>query len=380
MEIGVPKETKIQEYRVGLTPAGVQSLTLQGHQVYIEHDAGTAIGFDDAQYIAAGANIVDTPAAVYDCPMVVKVKEPQAAEYDLLKEGQVLFTYLHLAPDPKQTEALLAKKVIGIAYETITDNEGRLPLLLPMSEVAGRLSIQAGATALQMANGGNGMLLGGVPGVQPASVLVIGGGVVGTQAARMALGLGADVTILDNNIQRLRYLDDLYGPALKTRFSDSQALAELSRQADLVIGAVLIAGKQAPKLISREMLKTMKQGAVIVDVAIDQGGCIETSRPTSHDEPIYIEEGVVHYCVANMPGACARTSTQALTNATLPYVLALANQGYQQALLQDSGFAQGLNVFRGQVTHPAVAEDLGYDYVSPLAVLEPAKELKTAAV
>lgn len=370
MEIGVPKETKIQEYRVGITPSGVQTLVQQGHQVSIETNAGAAIGFADEQYRSAGAVIVDTAEQVYDCPMVVKVKEPQPAEYALLKEGQVLFTYLHLAPDPQQTAALLAKKVIGIAYETVTDAAGRLPLLLPMSEVAGRLSIQAGATALQMANGGNGMLLGGVPGVTPAKVVVIGGGVVGTQAARMALGLGADVTILDNNLTRLRYLDDLYGPALHTRYADAQALSELTAAADLVIGAVLIAGKQAPKLISRDMLKAMKPGAVIVDVAIDQGGCTETSRPTSHDTPIYIEEGVVHYCVANMPGACARTSTLALTNATMPYVEKLANLGYEQALLNDIGLANGLNVFRGRVTHPFVAQDLGYDYVAPLDVLQ----------
>lgn len=362
MKIGVPKEIKEHEYRAGLTPAGVQVLCQYGHEVFIEKDAGNAIGYRDIDYQQAGAIIVDYPEQVYECPMVVKVKEPQKDEFALLTEGQILFTYLHLAPDSTQTSALLDRGVIGIAYETVTDKDDRLPLLIPMSEVAGRLSIQAGATYLQKHNGGNGMLLGGVPGVSPAKVVILGGGVVGTQAARMAMGLGAEVTILDNNLDRLRQLDDLYGPLLHTRFAELQALQELTQDADLVIGAVLLPGKQAPKLISRDIINNMKSGSVIVDVAIDQGGCAETSRPTTHSEPTYIIDDVVHYCVANMPGAVARTSTQALTNATLPYVVELANKGYAQAMRDNPGFANGLNVYRGKVTCHAVAEALGYDY------------------
>jgi len=364
MKIGVPKEIKNHEYRVGLTPAGVNTLVGSGHAIVVQSNAGEKIGFSDEAYKSAGASIVHTAEEVYQSDMVVKVKEPQIAEYPLLKEGQVLFTYLHLAPDPQQTQALLERKVIGVAYETVTDGLGRLPLLTPMSEVAGRLSIQAGAYALQMANGGCGTLLGGVPGVTEASVVIVGGGVVGTEAAKMALGLGANVTILDTNIDRLRYLDDVMGPAIKTRFSDPYAIDELTAGADLVIGAVLIPGKQAPKLIGRQHLRKMKTGSVIVDVAIDQGGCVETSRPTTHAEPIYIEEGVVHYCVANMPGAVARTSTMALTNATLPYALQLANKGWMQALAQNPGLKNGLNVCLGQVTNQCVAEDLGYQFVS----------------
>ena len=365
MKIGVPKEIKNHEYRVGLTPAGVNALVRADHQVFIQSNAGANIGFSDLLYEQAGATIVPCAEDVYNCEMVVKVKEPQPSEYPLLKEGQVLFTYLHLAPDPQQTQALLQRKIIGIAYETVTDQKGRLPLLTPMSEVAGRLSIQAGAYSLQMANGGNGTLLGGVPGVASANVVIIGGGVVGTEAAKMALGMGAHVTILDSNIDRLRYLDDVMGPAIKTRFSDNYAIEELSASADLVIGAVLIPGKQAPKLITKQHLKNMKNGSVLVDVAIDQGGCAETSRATTHADPIYIEEGVVHYCVANMPGAVAKTSTMALTNATLPYVLQLANQGWLEALKQNTGLKNGLNVYLGQVTNQAVAEDLGYPYASP---------------
>ena len=362
MRIGVPKEIKDQEYRVGLTPAGASALVQAGHDVLIQQDAGARIGFSNEDYQAAGAFIVQHADEVYCCPMVVKVKEPQPVECAMLQEGQLLFTYLHLAPDPEQTQALLDKKVIGIGYETVTDKQGRLPLLIPMSEVAGRLSIQAGATALQMINGGNGTLLGGVPGVPAAKIAIIGGGIVGTQAARMAMGLGAEVTILDNSLDRLRALDDLFGPLLRTRYADSQAIAECVCAADLVIGAVLIPGKQAPKLVTAEMVKRMKPGSVIVDVAIDQGGCCETSRATTHTNPIYIVDDVVHYCVANMPGACARTATLALTNATLPYALALANKG-EQALLEDPGLLNGLNVYRGQVTYAAVAQDLGYAYV-----------------
>lgn len=369
MKIGVPKEIKDQEFRVGLTPAGVHALTTAGHEVIIEHNAGARIGFSDEDYCAAGAFIGENATAVYDCPMVVKVKEPQPVECGMLHAGQLLFTYLHLAPEPVLTKSLLDKGVVGIAYETVTDDKGRLPLLIPMSEVVGRLSIQAGATALQMINGGNGTLLGGVPGVAPAKVVIIGGGVVGTQAARMAMGLGADVTILDNNLERLRYLDEVFGPGLHTRYADSSAIAELTRTADLVVGAVLIPGRQAPKLVTTEMIKQMQPGAVIVDVAIDQGGCVETARPTTHTTPIYIEYGVVHYCVANMPGAAARTSTLALTNATLPYVLELANKGYLKAMRDNPGLASGLNVYKGAVTCKAVAGDLGYDWCPTETIL-----------
>lgn len=365
MKVGVPKEIKNHEYRVGLTPAGVNALVSAGHEVFIQTNAGEKIGFSDSAYQSAGASIVPGAEAVYDCEMVIKVKEPQPSEYPLLKENQVLFTYLHLAPDPQQTQALLDRKVIGIAYETVTDDKGRLPLLTPMSEVAGRLSIQAGAYALQMANGGNGALLGGVPGVAAADVCIIGGGVVGTEAAKMATGMGANVTILDTSIDRLRYLDDVMGPAIKTRFSDAYAIEELTARADLVVGAVLIPGKQAPKLITKQHLKNMKNGSVLVDVAIDQGGCAETSRATTHSDPTYIEEGVVHYCVANMPGAVAKTSTLALTNATLPYALQLANKGWLEALRQNPGLKNGLNVYLGEVTNQCVAGDLSYAYVSP---------------
>jgi alanine dehydrogenase len=363
MKIGVPKEIKNHEYRVGLTPAGVESMIAAGHQVLVESNAGSRIGFSDEAYIESGASIVTGAADVYQCEMVIKVKEPQPSEYAMLQKGQVLFTYLHLAPDSQQTQALLERKVIGIAYETVTDSNGRLPLLTPMSEVAGRLSIQAGAYALQMANGGNGTLLGGVPGVVPANVTIIGGGVVGTEAAKVAVGMGANVTVLDNNIDRLRYLDDVMGSLLSTRYSDASAVAELTAQSELVIGAVLIPGKQAPKLITRQHLQAMKKGSVFVDVAIDQGGCSETSRSTTHSHPTYIEEGVVHYCVANMPGAVAKTSTLALTNATLPYALQLANKGWQRALIESPGLSNGLNVFLGKITNQAVAEDLGYEYL-----------------
>ncbi len=363
MKIGVPREIKDQEYRVGLTPAGVQALSKAGHKVIVQTCAGDEIGFADEAYIAAGAAIADDAQQVYAQDMVVKVKEPQPAEYELLTEGQLLFTYLHLAPAADLTQALLDRKIVGIAYETVTDNRGRLPLLIPMSEVAGRLSIQAGSHCLQKHRGGNGMLLGGVPGVAAARVVIIGGGVVGTQAARMAMGLGADVTILDNNLERLRQLDDLYGPLLHTRYADSLALQEQTRQADLVIGAVLLPGKQAPKLITRDMVRQMKPGAVLVDVAIDQGGCAETSRPTTHTEPTYNIDNVVHYCVANMPGAAARTSTLALTNATLPYVLQLAGKGLLRAMLDNPGLANGLNLYYGHVSSQAVASDLGYSYL-----------------
>lgn len=360
MKIGVPKEIKDHEFRVGVTPAGAKALIEAGHEVMIQDGAGSSIGFDNDQYQAVGAVIAADAAEVYACPMVVKVKEPQPCELAMLWENQLLFTYLHLAPDPEQTKQLLDKKVVGVAYETVTDSQGRLPLLIPMSEVAGRIAIQAGATGLQMINGGCGVLLGGVPGVPRAKVVVVGGGIVGTEAAKMALGLGADVTVLDRDLQRLRQLDDLFGPALATRYSESHALEELVTDADLLVGSVLIPGHAAPKLVTRDMVRGMKKGAVIVDVAIDQGGCVETSRATTHSNPMYIEEGVVHYCVANMPGACARTATMALTNATLPYVLKLAAKG-EQALRDDEGLLNGLNVYKGRVMNQGVADALGYE-------------------
>ncbi|MHB0984049.1 MAG: alanine dehydrogenase [Sulfuricella sp.] len=359
MRIGIPKETKDHEYRVGVTPAGVSALIAQGHQVLVETLAGARIGFGDALYEAAGAMITGRNQ-VYGCDMVVKVKEPQPSEVALLREGQLLFCYLHLAPEPELTRVLLERKIVGIAYETVTDAQGRLPLLIPMSEVAGRLAVQAGATALQIANGGSGVLLGGVPGVAPAKVAILGGGAAGLNAAKMALGLGAEVTVLDVDVARLRQLDDVFGMRVKTRFSEAAAIAELAREADLVIGAVLIPGKRAPRLLTRDMVKAMKPGSALVDIAIDQGGCAETSRPTTHSAPTYVEHGVVHYCVTNMPGAVARTATLALTQATLPLVLELADKGWARALEDNPGLRSGLNVLRGRVTHPAVAADLGY--------------------
>jgi len=368
MLIGIPREIKNHEYRVGATPAFVKALISAGHHVLVQTDAGAKIGFSDEDYEQAGARIVYDAATIYQAEMVIKVKEPQPSEYPLLKERQILFCYLHLAPDPQQTEALLRQGVLGVAYETIYDEKYRLPLLTPMSEIAGRISIQTGATALQMINGGKGVLIGGVPGVAPAKVMIIGGGVVGTEAAKMAVGLGGDVTIFDNNLNRLRELDGIFGSRLKTVYSNAHNLQHHIREADLVIGAVLLPGKAAPKLVTREMVKSMQKGSVIVDVAIDQGGCCETSKPTTHSDPIYHEEGVVHYCVTNMPGACARTATLALTNATLPYALRLAQQG-SKVLLQDPLFGEGLNVCLGHVTHRGVAHDLGYPYVEPKEAL-----------
>ncbi len=363
MLIGIPKEIKNHEYRIGATPAMVYSLVQAGHEVIIERDAGKAIGFLNEHYEKRGGRIVESAEEVYQAEMVVKVKEPQPEEFPLLKPGQILFSYLHLAPDPVQTKALVDREVVAIAYETVTDAKGSLPLLVPMSEIAGRISIQAGAHSLQMANGGKGVLLGGVAGVLPARVLILGGGVVGTQALRMALGMNADVTVMDINLDRLRYLEEVFSPALKTRYSMPSFIEQEIEQADLVIGGVLVPGKTSPKLVTRDMLRTMTPGSVVVDVAVDQGGCFETTRPTTHSDPIYEEEGVVHYCVSNMPGACARTATLALTHATLPYVMQLANKGYRQAIEDSAGLAEGLNVYRGQVTYRPVAEDLGYDYV-----------------
>ena len=365
MIIGIPKEIKNHEYRVGATPSLVRLLVEAGHQVYVQTHAGDKIGYTDSMFADAGAKIVATPKEAYNCEMVIKVKEPQLSEFPLLKAGQILFCYLHLAPDPIQTQKLIESKVVAIAYETVTDAHGRLPLLIPMSEIAGRIAIQMGAASLQLNYGGKGVLLGGVPGVLPARVAVIGGGIVGTEAARMALGLGADVTILDKDLSRLRALDALFGPKLKTLYSSSTTIEDMVVRSDLVIGAVLIPGKTAPKLITGEMIRKMQPGSVFVDVAIDQGGCSETSRPTTHGEPTYVVDGVVHYCVTNMPGACARTSTQALTNATGDYALMIANKGWRKALREHEGLRQGLNVCDGHVTNESVAHDLGYPYVPP---------------
>ncbi|ELB8600569.1 alanine dehydrogenase [Vibrio cholerae] len=366
MIIGVPKEIKNHEYRVGMIPASVRELVSHGHQVYVETNAGSGIGFSDDDYIAVGASILPTAADVFaKAEMIVKVKEPQAIERAMLKEGQILFTYLHLAPDFPQTEELIKSKAVCIAYETVTDNMGRLPLLAPMSEVAGRMSIQAGAQTLEKSRGGSGLLLGGVPGVAPAKVVVLGGGVVGANAARMAIGLRADVTILDRNIDTLRKLDEEFQGRANVVYSTADAIEKYVLEADLVIGAVLIPGAAAPKLVTQQHIKLMKPGSAVVDVAIDQGGCFETSHPTTHAEPTYIVDDVVHYCVANMPGAVARTSTFALNNATLPYIVKLANKGYQKALLEDAGFLKGLNVIHGKVTYKEVAENFGLDYVDP---------------
>ncbi|OYU41171.1 MAG: alanine dehydrogenase [Pseudorhodobacter sp. PARRP1] len=360
MKIGCPKEIKPQEFRVGMTPNAAREAVLAGHAVMIETGAGNGAGFTDADYIAAGAAIVGTAAEVFaGADMVVKVKEPQPVERAMLRAGQVLFTYLHLAPDPDQTRDLLASGATCIAYETVTDDRGGLPLLAPMSEVAGRLAPQVGAWTLQKANGGRGVLMGGVPGVLPAKVLVIGGGVVGTHAGKIAAGMGADVTVLDRSVNRLRYLDDVFGGQFKCGYADAATTIELARQADLIIGAVLIPGAAAPKLISRAQLAELKPGAALVDVAIDQGGCFETSRATTHQDPIYEVDGIMHYCVANMPGAVARTSTQALGNATLPFMMALANKGWKRACAEDKHLLAGLNIHAGKLTYAAVGDALG---------------------
>lgn len=363
MRVGVTKEIKNHEYRVGLTPAGVAALVRTGHQVMVETQAGSGVGFTDEQYQQAGATLGKHADQVFaENDMIVKVKEPQAVECKKLRPGQVLFTYLHLAPDPEQTKLLLDSDCVAIAYETVTDNAGGLPLLKPMSEVAGRMSIQAGARALEKSAGGLGVLLPGVPGVPPAKVLVLGGGVVGINAARIAMGMGAQVTIMDISLPRLTSIDNDFGPRLITEVSSRENIERHLPEVDLVIGGVLIPGAAAPKLINRKMLSLMRAGSVIVDVAIDQGGCVETSKATTHQDPTYVIDGVVHYCVANMPGGVARTSTMALTNATLPFILALANKGYVQALKDDPHLRQGLNIHRGDVTYEAVAKDLGYPY------------------
>ena len=370
MLIGVPREVKIEEYRVGLTPYSVRELVNRGHKIIVEHNVASAINFTDEAYVAVGATIVDTAESLYQqADMIVKVKEAQPSEYHLLREGQILFTYLHLAPDPKQTEALIKSGCIAIAYETVTDNEGGLPLLLPMSQVAGRLAIQAGAHCLEKPSGGSGILLGGVAGVCPGKVTVIGAGVVGTNAVRMAIGKKAQVTVLDKSLRRLQELDFQFGGRLNTFYATEGSIEQCVIDADLVVGAILVPGQAAPKLVSRELLKRMRPGSVMIDVAIDQGGCFETSRPTTHKEPTYVVDDIVHYCVTNMPGAVPRTSTLALNNATLPFVVALADKGYRKALLDDPHLLNGLNVYRGHLTHKGVAYDLKRDFTPSLMLL-----------
>jgi alanine dehydrogenase len=370
MRIGILKEVKNHEYRVGMTPPGVFELTRRGHDVVIETNAGRAIGIDDPDYVAVGATIAPDAASVFaDADMIVKVKEPQAAEIAMLREGQVLFTYLHLAPDEAQTQGLVDSGAIAIAYETVTDDRGGLPLLAPMSEVAGRMSVQAGASGLEIERGGRGVLLGGVPGVPQGKVVVIGGGVVGTNAAFIANGMGASVTVIDMSQRRMAELDFQFNSLITTLYSTVHSIEQAVLEADLVIGAVLVPGAAAPKLVTRDMVKKMKRGSVIVDVAIDQGGCIETSKPTSHSDPYYIDEGVVHYCVTNMPGAVARTSTFALNNATLPYIVALAEQGANDAMKADAHLRAGLNVHQGKVTYQAVADAQGHEYTETEAVI-----------
>jgi alanine dehydrogenase len=371
MKIGCPTEIKPQEFRVGMTPDAVREAVSHGHEVVVQTGAGAGAGFGDGDYQAAGATLLDTAAEIFaTADMIVKVKEPQAIERQMLREGQLLFTYLHLAPDPEQTKDLLDSGCTAIAYETVTDANGGLPLLAPMSEVAGRLAPQVGAWTLQKANGGRGVLMGGVPGVAPAKVVVIGGGVVGTHAAKIAAGMGADVTVLDRSLTRLKYLDDVFGHSFKNQYSTAGATADLVAEADMVIGAVLIPGAAAPKLISRAQLSNMKPGAALVDVAIDQGGCFETSRATTHADPIYEVDGIMHYCVANMPGAVARTSTQALGNATLPFLLNLADKGWKQACEDDPHLLNGLNVHAGKLTYFAVGKALGLDVLSPQLALK----------
>lgn len=364
MKIGLPKEIKDNEYRVGLTPAGVRAFTDAGHKVFVQKSAGEGSGFEDELYVKAGASILETADDVWaEGDMIVKVKEPIAPEYPRMRENQLLFTYLHLAPEPELTKQLMERKVSGVAYETIVKN-GRLPLLTPMSEVAGRMSVQVGATYLEKMNGGKGILLGGVPGVPAGRVVIIGGGVVGTEAAKMAIGLGGHVTIIDRDLDRLRYLDDIFLSKVSTLTSNRYQIHEAISNADLVIGAVLVVGAAAPKLVTRDMLADVPKGSVLVDVAVDQGGCFETTHATTHSNPTYYEEGVLHYCVANMPGAVPRTSTFALTNATLPYALDLANKGFLKAVSEDAGLKEGVNTYAGKLTYEAVAIDQGVEYTS----------------
>jgi alanine dehydrogenase len=372
MKIGLPKEIKDNEYRVGLTPAGVNALVNSGHEVFVQKSAGDGSGFTDEQYVTAGGKLLDTADDVWGTgDMIVKVKEPIAPEYPRMRENQLLFTYLHLAPEFELTKQMMERKVTGVAYETITDKQGRLPLLTPMSEVAGRMSVQVGATYLEKMNGGRGILLGGVPGVPAANVVIIGGGVVGTEAAKMAVGLGAHVTIIDRSLDRLRQLDDIFLSKVQTLASSRYAIHDAIKHADLVIGAVLVVGAAAPKLVTRDMLKDIPNGAVLVDVAVDQGGCFETTHATTHSNPTYYEEGVLHYCVANMPGAVPRTSTFALTNATLPYALDLANKGFEKAIADDPGLQEGVNTYAGKLTYEAVATSQNLEY-TPLESLQAA--------
>ena len=370
MQVGVPKETKTHEYRVGLVPASVRELVHCGHEIKVQKNAGLEVGFSDTVYQEVGATIVDTAEEIFHWgELIIKVKEPETPELHLLLENQILFTYLHLAATPKQTKELINSGCIAIAYETVTDNSGGLPLLAPMSEVAGRMSVQVGAHCLEREQGGAGILLGGVPGVSAAKVVILGGGVVGTNAARMAMGLGASVTVIDKSLSRLYELDMQFGATLNTIFATMEAIDHHVMGADLVIGAVLVPGASAPKLVSHEIVKNMGLGSVLVDVAIDQGGCFETSQPTSHDNPTFIKNGVVHYCVTNMPGAVARTSTQALNNATLPFIMEIANKGYVRAMEENQHLMRGLNIHKGLVTYEAVANDLSYDYTPPEKVL-----------
>ena len=366
MRIGVPKEIKVHEYRVGLVPASVRELIHNGHEVVVEQNAGAGVGFEDSDFATIGAEILPTAADVFEtADMIIKVKEPQTSEISMLRQDQVLFTYLHLAAEPEQTQGLVDSGCVAIAYETVTDDQGGLPLLAPMSEVAGRMSIQVGALCLEKEKGGKGILLGGVPGVPVAKVVVLGGGVVGTNAARMAMGLEASVTVIDKSLPRLNELDMQFGPTLNTIYATMETIEQYVIGADLVIGAVLIPGAAAPRLVTKDMIKQMKKGSVVVDVAIDQGGCFETSKPTTHADPTYIVDDVVHYCVTNMPGAVARTSARALNNATLPFVIDLTIKGYQQALKDDPHLMNGLNIHKGHVTYEAVAHDLGLEYVPP---------------
>lgn len=363
MIVGILKEIKSEENRVSMTPAGVEVMKQNGHTVLVEKDAGAGSGLADQLYVEAGAQIIETPQEIYaQADMVMHVKEPQPSEYDLIREDQIVFTYLHLAADIEQTKALIKSKAVNIAYETIQKDDGTLPLLTPMSEVAGRMAIQQGAKYLEMAQGGHGVLLGGVPGVDPGTVLVIGGGVVGTHAAKMACGLGAKVYLLDMNLERLRYLSDVMPSNCIPLMASPATVRKLVKQADVVVGAVLVTGKKAPKLITREMLSTMKKGSVIVDVAIDQGGCFETSKATTHGDPIYTIDGVVHYCVANMPGAVAKTSTFALTNATLPYAVEIANKGWKKAMIENKEIKLGANVIKGEITYKGVSEAFDMPY------------------
>ncbi|MBI5724426.1 MAG: alanine dehydrogenase [Planctomycetes bacterium] len=362
MIVAVPKEIKTEEYRVGLMPSGVKAFTSRGHTVIIEPGAGVGSGFEDSEYQAAGAKLAERKELFAKSDMIMKVKEPLESEYALLREGQILYTYLHLAAAPELAKELLARKVIGIAYETVELPDGTLPLLTPMSEIAGRLAVQEGAKYLEKSFGGRGILLGGVPGIRRGKVVILGGGIVGLNACKIAVGLGADVYILDVNPRRLAYLDDIFSSQITTLYSNVSNVAESISDADVVIGAVLIAGATAPKLVARKDLKTMKKGSVIVDVAVDQGGCIESTRPTTHKDPVFIEEGVVHYCVANMPGAVALSSTAALTNVTYPYGLMIADMGFKDALARSLPLQKGLNTYRGKCTHQNVAKSLGLDY------------------